>query len=555
MKVKNLFLAFFACSLFILGFTACSDDDKDVIDNVMDRAITSLEFVNDNNTTLAVLSGQLTWKKPVDESVTKVVFYASQDGETKGVKIGEASVSAELFKIPANTAYTPAILAVSVLANGAEDIYSVKLLIDKGSDTQITSLEFVNVISSTETLNGELKWKKPADATISKVVFYTSKDGVTKANKIGEVAVADEKFTIPANIPYASYILAISVLANGSEDIHRVKLDLDRNIFILNSGKKGSNNASLSLYNETTGGVTYKIFATANGKGLGDTGQSVVVYGSKVYVSVSTSEIIYVLNKSGKILGEIKPTRDGKSQQPRNLTAYNGKVYTTLYDGYLAKIDTTKLAIEAQVKVGRNPEYVRVANNKLYVANSGGADYNTAVGYDKTVSVVDVKSFKELKKLDVVMNPDKLSDADSDGDIYLISNGNYKEVPNTLQRIDTKKDEVSTVTAANATWMSMNNDKLYLIYSQYDANWNQTISYMVYDAKNEKLITDKFITDGTVVARPYSISTNPANGNVYIGTSDYKTNGDMFVFNSAGKLIKKFDTGGLNPMGAYFLNN
>ena len=320
--------------------------------------------------------------------------------------------------------------------------------------------------------------------------------------------------------------------------------------YVLNSGKGGNNNANIAYYDYKTGKVTYNVFESLNGKGLGDTGQDIITYNNRTYVAVYGSAIIYVLDKTGKILSTIESEKDGKKQQPRNLTAYDGKVYVTYFDGYLARINPSTLKIEAQVAVGRNPEYVRASKGKLYVANSGGLDYNTAIGYDKTVSVVDVATFTEDKKINVVLNPDKMA-VDSKGDIYVISNGNYKMgqpdfISNTLQRIDADTQEVTQI--GNATWMTVCNDKLYVIYSQWDPNSGNTITYSVYDAKTETKITDNFITDGTVVSKPCSISADLVKNYIYIGTSDYTTNGDMYVFSTDGKLIKSFDTGGLNPM-------
>lgn len=319
--------------------------------------------------------------------------------------------------------------------------------------------------------------------------------------------------------------------------------------YILNSGSGITSLANLAYYNPETKAVTYKVFENANGISLGNTGQDVVIYGSKMYIAVYGSATIFVTDLQGKKITAIESTKNGQKQQPRGFTSYKGKVYVTYYDGYLAKIDTTKMEIEAQVAVGRNPEYVRAANNKLYVANSGGMDYNTPLGYDKTVSVVDVTTFEETEKIPVVINPDKM-EVDSEGDIYVISNGNYGDIPNTLQRIDATTHKVTNVGNATRMSINMNNDQLYFIYSQYGLD---NIIYGVFDTKTEKMLTDNFITDGTIVSKPYSLNVDPINNNVYIGTSDFKSNGDMYVFSSEGKLISKFDTGGVNPMGAYFV--
>ncbi|NDV97041.1 hypothetical protein D0T84_19330 [Dysgonomonas sp. 521] len=320
--------------------------------------------------------------------------------------------------------------------------------------------------------------------------------------------------------------------------------------YILNSGKSGSNNSNIAYYDYETGKLTYDIFKSLNNKELGDTGQDIITYKNRTYVAVYGSAVIYVLDKEGKILKEIESTKNGQKQQPRNLTAYDGWVYVTYFDGYLAKINPNTLEIEAQVAVGRNPEYVRASKGKLYVANSGGLDYNTAIGYDKTVSVVDVETFTEDKKIEVVLNPDKIA-VDNKGNIFVISNGNYIQtrpdyVPNKLQRIDAETQKVTEI--GNATYMTVCDDKLYTIYSQWDANGSQEIIYNVYNTNTGTKLSDSFITDGTIVSQPFCISSDPVKKYIYIGSSDYKSNGDMYVFGTDGKLITKFDTGGLNPM-------
>ena len=247
-----------------------------------------------------------------------------------------------------------------------------------------------------------------------------------------------------------------------------------------------------------------------------------------------------------------KPNEPTERVFPRHFATQSGKVYVTLFDGYLACIDTTSMSIVNQVKVGRNPEGVAIANNQLYVANSGGMDFNTETGYDKTVSVVNVNNFSVSQSLEVTINPAILA-ADSKGDVYLISNGNYNDVPATLQRIDAQTQEVTVISeVSGATYMSMYNDKLYVICSQYDSNWNQTANCIVYDAVTEKVITENFVTDGTNINSAYSISVDPTTGNVYMGMSDYVNTGDMYVFSPQGKLIKQFETKGLNPIGAFF---
>jgi Uncharacterized conserved protein len=311
--------------------------------------------------------------------------------------------------------------------------------------------------------------------------------------------------------------------------------------YVLNSGRMDFNNAGLSLLNVTESSIaSADIFSERNSRGLGDTGQDMVVYGSKIYVAVYGSGVIEVTDITGE---SIKQITSDEGMKPRGMVAHGGKVYVTLYEGYLARLDTASLVIEDKVKVGRNPEQVVVANNKLYVANSGGLDYNTPIGYDNTVSVVDINSFEELKKIEVVINPCNMV-TDNQGDVYVVSMGNYGDVPNTLQKINSYTDEVSTVEVANATEMASTGDIIYMIYSQYDAD--QVITFYAYNAINETVITDSF-TDTSVVSNPYKISADEETGRVYITASDYRTNGDVYEFDANGSLLQTYELG-MNPV-------
>ncbi len=321
--------------------------------------------------------------------------------------------------------------------------------------------------------------------------------------------------------------------------------------YILNSGGYGNNDASIAAYDFATKAVYTNVFWSQNKKKiLGDTGQDLLVYGSKVYTAVYNSNTIFITDKNLKVIDSIKPMRNNQPSYPRYLAASGGKVYVTLFDGYLAQIDTATLKIEKQVQVGRNPENVVYSNNKLYVANSGGMAY--PANYDHTVSVVDVATLTVSKSIQVVQNP-RLMQTDNQGDIYLISMSDYMaDDAYSLQRIDTKTDESEVIPSVKAAFFASSGTKLYIVYSTYGID-PKNIKYTTYDAINEKVLSEQFITDGTLIQNPNGINVDPSTGNIYIADAlDFKTTGNMYVLSSEGKLLKKFDTGSIGPVGAHF---
>ena len=313
-------------------------------------------------------------------------------------------------------------------------------------------------------------------------------------------------------------------------------------IYVLSSGNMGSNNSSLSMYNKKDKTVTKDIFQTQNGRRLGDTGQDIIVYGSKMYIAVSGESTIEVTDLDAKSIRQIE-----SEGQPRYFAVHGGKVYVTYFNGYVARIDTVSLEVDAKVQVGRNPEQLTVANEKLYVANSGGLDYDTEVGYDKTVSVVDIASFSETKKIEVVINPCDIV-YDNKGKVYVVSIGNYFDVPNTLQMIDINTDEVYVMDDVNGTFLSVSQNTMYMMHSQYDTNWNEIIKYYSYDLTENKVISDNFI-GSTEVSKPYRIAADAVSGEIYITSSDYINDGDVYIFDKTCTFVDNFEVG-LNPIKA-----
>lgn len=72
-------------------------------------------------------------------------------------------------------------------------------------------------------------------------------------------------------------------------------LDAD-NLLVLNEGNWGNNEAELSLVDVNAGSATNNYFASANGRGLGDVAQDILQYGSKIYIAVTFSNSIEVVN-------------------------------------------------------------------------------------------------------------------------------------------------------------------------------------------------------------------------------------------------------------------
>jgi hypothetical protein len=211
--------------------------------------------------------------------------------------------------------------------------------------------------------------------------------------------------------------------------------------------------------------------------------------------------------------------------------------------GFVAEIDTATLEITRKVIVGYQPEEMAVVDNKLYVANSGGY---RAPDYDRTVSVIDLNTFKEIKKIDVAINLDRLK-ADNDGDIYVTSRGDYYNTPSRLFVIDTKTDAVKKQFDIPVSNLCISGDTAYVYGSVFSYNTGQwTITYNMVNVKTETVLNTNFITDGTdkSIRMPYGVAVNPATKEILVtDAKDYVSSGTLYCFDKTGKKKWSVTTG------------
>jgi len=318
-----------------------------------------------------------------------------------------------------------------------------------------------------------------------------------------------------------------------------------KGIFILSEGLWGFNNSSLTYYDYAAKTTIADQFFTANDRGLGDTGNDVQVYGSKMYIVVNVSNTVEVVDaKTAKSVKKIEFKNGEVGRQPRYVVFDKNKAYVSTFDGNVAVVDTASLTVDKYIKVGSSPEKMAIANGKLYVANSGGLDYPD---YANTVSVIDIATGTETKKITVGLNPGNVF-ADKYGDIYVLSNGDYGATLPSMSIISSATDLVTkTFDNFSASGVSISADFAYML------NYDGTVR--IFNLSSETIVQANFITDGTVITSPYGINVDTVTGEVFItDAKDYTSNGEVFCFDSFGR--KKYSlTTGINPNTVVFINN
>jgi hypothetical protein len=313
-------------------------------------------------------------------------------------------------------------------------------------------------------------------------------------------------------------------------------------LYVLNQGEFGDNNSTLTFYNYSTKALTADIFGSANaGSKLGDTGNDIEIYGSKMYIVVNNSNVVDVVNaKTGKLLKQIT------LNQPRDVVFYKGNAFITSYDGYVGVVDTTALTLGQHITVGRNPEQMVIVGTKMYVANSGGLSFGNP---DKTVSVIDLTALAVTKTITVIADPVSLA-ADTYGHVYVLSLGDFDTILPGMTIINDATDVVLSQPTVNLGYnIPIVASGSYVYYITADNK------VAVFNAQTQTPAQANFITDGTAITTPFALAVDPLSGEVFVtDAKDYASNGALFAFDKTGKLEYSIATG-ISPGKIAFLNN
>lgn len=335
--------------------------------------------------------------------------------------------------------------------------------------------------------------------------------------------------------------------ANGSDSTAVPSPVVALGAYVLNTGSWGGNDASIQYLDFQTGKLSEDLYAAANGEGLGDLGQDLCVYGSKIYVTVSGSSKVVIMDRKCKVLKSIPvATEDGTPVEPRYMAACEGKVYFTAYDGTVSRIDTTSMAIDGKLNLidagaqtgYDHPEAITSANGKLYVNISG---YSKG----KWLAVVDAASFTKLKDIEVMLNPYTQCITAEDGYVYFVSNGNYAGSPSltpdqyiygTMQRLDPETDQVEQV--CRATYIANAGEKMYILYSEY--YMPKVARAYVRDLKTGD---EQEFMDMAELQSANGLAVDPASGDVYVFDVSYGAASDVHVYGADGTYKCMFEAG------------
>ena len=321
-------------------------------------------------------------------------------------------------------------------------------------------------------------------------------------------------------------------------------------MYVLNEGNMGSNKASIDFLdldeNKPTVHYHRNIYSERNPnvvKELGDVGNDIKIYGSKLWIVVNVSNKVEVAT-----VDSCKRITQINIPNCRYLAFKDGFAYVSSYVGpvkldqdvplgMVYKVDTVDFKKKDSVVVGYQPEGLCIVDNKLYVANSGG--YRMP-NYDNTLSEIDLTTFKEIRKIKVGLNLHHCQ-VDHYGQIWVTSRGNYNDVPSRiywLYKGHNQDYEVIDSIDTPVSGLSIVGDSLYY----YGSAWNNatkqnTISYGLINVRTHQTIDTNLFSSPEVksITMPYGIMVNPIERDFYLmDAKNYVSSGSLLHFKPDG---------------------
>lgn len=328
-------------------------------------------------------------------------------------------------------------------------------------------------------------------------------------------------------------------------------------LYVLCEGNMGANKATLDFLDFSTGQYHKNIFPSRNPsqvKELGDVGNDAKIYGSRLWLVINCSNKVEVCDaRSARSLGHVD------IPNCRYLAFHEGYAYVSSYvgggmsewdrRGSVYKVDTASLKVVDRIDVGYQPDEIVVLGQKLYVANSGGYRGATGNGYDTTVSVIDLSTFREERKIEVAPNLFRLR-ADRYGQLWITSRGIEGDASHPARLYVLDGTDVPEQIDLPVSDLTFRGDSLC-----YLATADNRYETGVIDIRSHAIVSRNLLKSSSQydIETPYGLTVHPETGHLYVmDATNYVSSGGLLCFDRNGTFLWRVSTGDI-PGHAVFL--
>jgi YVTN family beta-propeller protein len=307
-----------------------------------------------------------------------------------------------------------------------------------------------------------------------------------------------------------------------------------KKVLIVNEGKFGGGNATISLYNVATAEVSKEYYqAQNNNENLGDVAQSMTKIGDKYYIVVNNSKKIVVCDKDMKKLSEITTVTSPRFILP---VSDNKAYITDMSANAIHILDLGSNVITGKITCNGWTERLAKTGNEVFVVNpANGKMY-----------VIDPATDKITDSVAVGDNPANI-EVDKNGKLWVLAQGeSWNNKPGQLCRVDPASRAVELqlpfTTSEFPSALCLNKTKDTLLYLNSGV-WRMPVTSASKPAA-------AFIPSGTRMF--YGVGVNPANHTIYVSDAlDFSQASTIYIYDNAGN-EKSFFKAGVNANSFYF---
>ncbi len=332
--------------------------------------------------------------------------------------------------------------------------------------------------------------------------------------------------------------------------------------YLLNEANMNSNKCTLDYYDYRTGVYMRNIYASANPDvpmELGDVGNDIAIYGSRLYAVINCSNKVEVMDaRTTRRIGQVD------IPNCRYIKFHKGFAYVTSYageviidpnyeqTGYVAKVDTATLQVVARCEVGFQPDGIEISEGKIFVANSGGY---MVPNYENTISVIDLETFREEERIPIAKNLHRLIQ-DKRGILWISARGDYYTEQSDIYAYDIRKHRLVKRMDCRVSNWCMDGDSLYVISAEWsEITQRYDVSMTLINTVTMDVVNNSLIDPDTAkkIVMPYGIAVNPETKDIYVTDArDYYNPGRLFAFDRDGNFLWRVTTGDI-PAHIVFL--
>ncbi len=325
----------------------------------------------------------------------------------------------------------------------------------------------------------------------------------------------------------------------------------DGGFYVINQGNMfGGVAGTADAFSPADSSYTANYFEAVNGMSLGDTPQQGVSYGSRIYVPVYGSDLVWVLDRATLAVVQAVTVA-----APEAVCGEGGYVFVAGNDGYVSRMDTVNFVIDHREAVGPNPAGLAAHAGRVYVTISDGysQDYTYADG--RRIGVIDAASGRKERDIAVGVNPGPIVYEPVSGSLFVVCRGNYIDIMPKVQRVDLPAGDAVSDFAPGSLIAADGRGRLLVVdfTTDYAANRAEVSGRLFSALTGEVLAADFFGADAP--AMPQAVDFSPASGHCYIcsdnGPLGYAQAGFVYEYDAAGSLLHRFDAG-IHPFGVIF---